>query len=358
MKASLGLSTLFLFLGVSTAWAQACIPRHIVEPGDSLGRLAETYLGARERFVDIYRANRAVIGGDPNTIRRGTVLTIPCDVRSDTLAPFVSHATAAALIGRRDVQVVDIRPRSTFGEGLLPHSLSLPFDGWRSPGDNPGAPAAVPDLERMIGGAGLRLDQPILLVHERPTPFDTGRAAYVAWLLKSLGARDVGILRGGYRSWQAAGQPIVAAPVRATPVVANLTFNPAWTATREEVAAISAGEAPGTLLDVRPPSLSRAVDSVGRFLNTTLRRAETRPVGPLHTIASADDVGMEVLLSLKEQDIDWQNAPVISFCNTGELAALTWYYASEVSGLDNVKLYPESTVGWVQAGGALVPPEG
>ncbi|MEM9811713.1 MAG: rhodanese-like domain-containing protein [Pseudomonadota bacterium] len=357
MKASLGLSTLFLILGLSTAWAQACIPRHVVVPGDSLGRLAETYFGARERFIDIYRANRAVIGADPNTIRRGTILTIPCEARADILAPFVSHEAAAELIGRGDVQVVDIRPSSTFGEGLLPRSLSLPFDGWRGQGQNPGAPAAVSDLERMIGGAGLRLDRPILLVHERPTPFDTGRAAYVAWLLKSIGAQDVGVLRGGYRGWQAADRPIVTAPLRANPIVVNLTFNPAWTATREEVAAISAGDAPGTLLDVRPPSLSRAVDSVGRFLNTTLRRAETRPVGPLHSIATADDVGVEVLLSLKEQDIDWQRAPVISFCNTGELAALTWYYASEVSGLENVKLYPESTIGWVQAGGALVPPE-
>jgi thiosulfate/3-mercaptopyruvate sulfurtransferase len=42
--------------------------------------------------------------------------------------------------------------------------------------------------------------------------------------------------------------------------------------------------------------------------------------------------------------------PTVSFCNTGHWAATNWFVLSEVLGQKDVKLYPESTVGWSQAG--------
>ena len=41
---------------------------------------------------------------------------------------------------------------------------------------------------------------------------------------------------------------------------------------------------------------------------------------------------------------------LVSFCNTGHWAATNWFALSELAGIDNVKLYPESMVGWSNAG--------
>ncbi len=42
--------------------------------------------------------------------------------------------------------------------------------------------------------------------------------------------------------------------------------------------------------------------------------------------------------------------PTVSFCNTGHWAATNWFVLSEVLGQKDVKLYPESMVGWSRAG--------
>ena len=44
------------------------------------------------------------------------------------------------------------------------------------------------------------------------------------------------------------------------------------------------------------------------------------------------------------------DAGLISFCNTGHWAATNWFALSELAGIDNVRLYPESMVGWSHAG--------
>ena len=60
-------------------------PRHTVEPGDTLWGIAATHLGRSERssrnvhryWQRIYRANRQVIGADPDLIRPGARLDVP-----------------------------------------------------------------------------------------------------------------------------------------------------------------------------------------------------------------------------------------------------------------------------------------
>jgi nucleoid-associated protein YgaU len=49
---------------------------HTVQPGETLGRIAQRYYGDASRWQRIYEANRAVIP-DPNALTVGTRLTIP-----------------------------------------------------------------------------------------------------------------------------------------------------------------------------------------------------------------------------------------------------------------------------------------
>lgn len=45
---------------------------------------------------------------------------------------------------------------------------------------------------------------------------------------------------------------------------------------------------------------------------------------------------------------------LVSFCNTGHWASTNWFALSEIAGIQNVKLYPESMVGWARRGGEVV----
>lgn len=50
---------------------------HTVAKGDTLYGLARSYYGDHRRWKEIYEANRAAIGGNPNQIRVGQKLIIP-----------------------------------------------------------------------------------------------------------------------------------------------------------------------------------------------------------------------------------------------------------------------------------------
>ena len=50
---------------------------YTVVPGDSLSEIAARQLGNEARWEEIYALNRAEIGGDPNLIHPGQVLTLP-----------------------------------------------------------------------------------------------------------------------------------------------------------------------------------------------------------------------------------------------------------------------------------------
>ena len=57
--------------------------------------------------------------------------------------------------------------------------------------------------------------------------------------------------------------------------------------------------------------------------------------------------------SLPRPVVDGQNAGLVSFCNTGHWAATNWFALSELAEIENVKLYPDSMVGWSQTGNAM-----
>ncbi|MEM7711039.1 MAG: rhodanese-like domain-containing protein [Pseudomonadota bacterium] len=352
-----------LFATLIAVAAQACTPTYTIQPGDTLSAIAREQLGSLFDFGRIYEVNRDVIGDDPNLIFPDVILTIPCEIDvTEELDWSVMPGpdTIAALMAETDIQVLDIRPGDKVADGVLPGSVWIPYASWRGPEANPGAPPSAEKLSAMLGSAGLTLADPILIVHGQDTVMSTGRAARVYWLLKSSGAEQLAILRGGFDGWNDdADRRVAARPVSPTPRPLRVTFSEEWHADLVDVYGIAAGDQPGSLLDARPHGMFSRLDDAGRALATTLPGAQNAPAQALMSLMSGEvDIeagAWRVIEFLEDQEIDWETGPVVSFCQTGELSALNWFYASELAALPGMKLYPDSVVGWTASGGVLAP---
>ncbi len=349
---------------VAASTSPACGQQHVIERGDTLSHLARTALGSVFAFPIIHEQNIDIIGPDPHFIRAGDEIFLPCPMAAGTGIDWTvlpqPHAVAA-LQREMPIQILDIRSEVDVKGGVLPGSIWIPFDRLRGPAENPGQPPAAADLANTIGKAGLRLDQPTLIVHSKPTPFDTGRAAYVYWMLKSAGADQLAILRGGIPAWEKAGLAMAPLPNTASPYDASVAYRDTWRADKLDIYAIATGQREGALLDARPHSIFKRLDRFGKPKASTLLGAQNSPVQStmelLSGYVSAADGVEAVLDHLKSQDIGWTHGPVVSFCSTGELGALNWFYASELANIPDVQLYPESTRGWIASGGILTPAE-
>lgn len=358
-----GWTTLIFGVAISISSVASACGTYEVRPGDTLTRIARVELGTEQRATDLYRLNISAIGTNPNLIAAGTVLQLPCGdgVLSSGWSPLLTPERAQAVLDQRRAQVLDLRGSDKLSDGVLRRTISIPFQDWRGPKENPGAPPALPVLERMIGLSGLRLDRPIVIVAASGAPMQAGRAAYVYWMLKSVGATQLAILEGGMAAWRKEDRPVVSSVRRPRPYFARLSFDTTWWADTDEVQAIASGKLSGTLLDARPERVYRRPVTEGQqSVPSTLPGAQNSPApGLLSAMRQENDpvLGIYgVLEQLKAAPALWEAETVVSFCDTGELGALNWFFASEVAGIQNVKLYPDSTFGWKDAGLPLAAP--
>lgn len=349
----------FLVL-TSTAQALSCIPSYTVEPGDTLSRIAQTQLGSYLALESVYRANIDVIGDDPDRISVGMRLDLPCTTTAANpvnWAVFPSPDIVAHLQARAAVQVLDIRSASAVEKGVIPWSVSVPYAEWRGPREDRSMTMNADDLSRIVGASGLRVDQPVVIIHNQPSPMDTGRAAVVYWMLKSVGFKEIAIMKGGFQAWKDADLPIANRPTEPDAYHAELLFSTKWRADELDVYGIATAQVAGFLLDARPQNVFAKFDDDGQAVATTLPTARNAPIMPLMRAVSADvpvETGVAAVVDhLERYDARWTEGEVVLFCQTGELGALTWFYASELAALDNITLYPESAVGWTYHGGKL-----
>lgn len=340
--------------------ALACTPDYVVAKGDTLSKIADRQLGSIFKFQQIHDLNRAVIGRNPNRIFAGQSLRIPCEGVATGLIDWSvmpNPETIAQLSGQAGLQILDIRSAKETAKGVIPGSVSIPYAEWRGPKENRGEPPSAERIAELLGTSGVRLDQPIVIVHSKEHPMKTGAAAVIYWILKSSGADQLAILRGGFAGWKAADLPIASDFVRPKPYDAMVHFNWEWRADELTVYGIATGQVEGALLDARPHGVYSKVDKLGQAIATTLPGAMNLPAPPILSALKGEidiEDGVDTVLSaFRGIEADGAQGDVVTFCHVGELGALNWFYASELAGLQNIKLYPESTKGWLDAGGQL-----
>lgn len=280
------------------------------------------------------------------------VLALPAAAQNGFGPLITPQDLSAAMAGDAALRVLDIRAGDDTGYagGHIPGAVSAPYGLFRGPAENPGKLPTENRLTEVLRGLGVTSDRPTVIVHQGANETDFGAAARVYWTLKSSGVSQIAILNGGMNGWTAAKLPLSQDAV--TPATSDITvsFSDQWLATEADVLAVVEGRDDALLLDARPEAFWS-----GRTAHGAAARPGTLPQskyfehagwfggGPaIVDAAAARSLAVEQGFTGEEQ--------IVSFCNTGHWAATNWFALSELAGVENVKLYPESMVGWSNAG--------
>jgi thiosulfate/3-mercaptopyruvate sulfurtransferase len=268
--------------------------------------------------------------------------------------PLLSPPELAARLADPQLRVIDIRSgtqegKSAYDVGHIPGALSAPHAKWRGPKESPGRLPDTAKLTALIQSLGIDGGTPMVVVYEGADATEFGAAARVVWTLKAAGLADVAILNGGMKAWRAAGQPVTQEVRTVPPSRYAVKLDDQLIATQDEVAQVLARQS-ARLLDARPAPYFRgetrhaAARTPGTLVGAKNVAHDVWFVGDSATMQSADEVRRIAAREGIETDV-----PTVSFCNTGHWAATNWFVLSEVLGQKEVKLYPESMVGWSQA---------
>lgn len=269
------------------------------------------------------------------------------------VSPIVAPQELEQLRSAPDVRVIDIRPEDAYAKNHIPGAVSAPYASWRGPADNPGKLPELTKLAKLVQQLGLDENTHAVVVSTGENTTDFGAAARVYWTLKYLGLERLSVLNGGMQSWAGAALP----QDQGRPQVAASAYEPVLNqdilATRNDI--LAQLDNPGArLVDARPTAF---------FLGETKAPTASTPgtirnaVNIEHSVWFRPDSN-EIVSASEAREIAAQRFPeladdTIAFCNTGHWAATDWFALSELAGLPNVRMYPESLADWTNTANAL-----
>lgn len=267
--------------------------------------------------------------------------------------PLLTPAQLEPLVQRRVVTVIDARSPDTYAAGHIPGALSAPYGEWRGPATNPGQLRSLEQFTALVQRLGLTPETPVVVVYAGSNSTDFGSAARVYWTLKTLGAQELSILNGGIKAWKDAGLPLSTSAHVARPSLWQPQINPRWLASQATVQDLI-GKTNVVLLDARPKAFFEGrVAAPAAHAKGTLPGAVDLDNAVFFAPGSAALLPIDALAQRASTVPVQRGEETVSFCNTGHWAATNWFVLSEVLKRPDVRLYPESMVGWSSAPQAL-----
>lgn len=268
--------------------------------------------------------------------------------------PILSADELAARLDTPAITVIDIRPPAAYEQGHIPGALSAPYASWRGPAHSPGQLPALATLTEQVRRLGLSRDSHAVVVSSGADITDFGAAARVYWTLKYLGLQNLSVLNGGMQAWEQAGRPLSR---DAAPPVAPSSYEPqlneAIIATQADVLD-GIGSEKTRLIDARPRNFYEGqakapTASVPGTIRGALNIEHSVWFVPGSTLIVPPEQARRIAAEQFPQAADDN----IAFCNTGHWAATDWFALSELAGLPNIRMYPESLADWTNASRAL-----
>ncbi len=276
-------------------------------------------------------------------------------------SPVITPTELKAAIERKSVRVLDIRElvqgdgkTPNYAAGHIPGAVAAPYSSIRGPESNPGQVPSDAVLTSLLRKWGITPSTHVVIAHTGADASDFGGAARFYWTLKLAGIARISILDGGFGAWGALNYPIDTGTPTVTPSDIRVTLDRRQIATTAQVADLvksrSVSGKTALLSDSRPEDYFTGADK-----HPSAARAGTLPGAKHFDHEEWFQLNTGKLLTTPELERLAKGAgllttdPVVTFCNTGHWSATTWFVLSEMLQQPNVRMYPESVVGWSQS---------
>ncbi len=256
--------------------------------------------------------------------------------------------------------IIDTRTEANYEFAHLPNAVSIPYSKVEPKCAEQCYKMPPPDkMTAMLQQAGVNKDSWVIVYGHGNTVSDASKTAGAYWVFKAMGVKKISMLNGGVTKWTFEGRFVTkeVPKVRKGNFVARL--NKALVADFAEVKkALKNGKA--VFIDARnsfqhlghekradvgcyghiPGSINLPAD----FLtNAGINRAPA-------TLRSKKDLEKMVLGVGVTKD---KKAPIIVYCNTGQLAGLNYLVLADILGYKNVKVYDGSMLEYCRVKGDL-----
>ncbi len=203
------------------------------------------------------------------------------------------------------------------------------------------------DFEALLSKSGISNDTTIILYGDNNNWF----AAWAYWLLKYYGHKDVRILDGGRKKWEAENRELTTETTEVEPAdytIENVKHE--YRAFRDDVAKTLEGSSYG-LVDVRSPDEFTGKILAPPGLNELSQRAGHIPGAsniPWSKAVNEDGTfkSKEELKAIYEGEGITPDKEIISYCRIGERSAHSWFVLNELLDYPNVRNYDGSWTEW------------
>ena len=276
-----------------------------------------------------------------------------CGIVSSTWAqPSIVDIEYVKAAAARGALLWDARDADDYAKGHIPGAVNIGDPTLALRDKNTEDYLPVPQLEKLMGAAGLDPAREIVVYGERGLP-----SVYFAQLtLRYFGATNTRVFHDGIDAWRAAGQPVSTTPAKPKSVTLKLAPQPGVTVeSREVVAALKRADV--QFVDVRTAKEFRGEDvrairggHIPGAINIPYEQNWVDPDvrGKMRAGTVKDSMGA----SLKARDelarlygrLDPAKETVV-YCQSGNRASETAVVLADL-GFRNVKVYDSSWLGY------------
>ena len=211
--------------------------------------------------------------------------------------------------------------------------------------------ASKENLQKTLQASGINSDSTIVIYGDSNNWF----AAWGAWVFDVYGVKNVKLLDGGRKKWEAEKRPVT--PIATTVKTGNIELSDANNALRarlSDVVAVANNRSNTVMVDIRSPDeYTGKIFAPAGFAETAIRAGHIPgAVNVPWASAVAEDGSFKSPEELKKVyaavGVDGKT-PIITYCRIGERSSHTWFALRKILGYE-VRNYDGS---WTEYGNSV-----